>query len=330
MIDIATLAQMEADLANAQPSEENPYGYQNQGWSPEEAQGLAVYSCQSCGGEIIGDETLGSTSCPFCGNPVVMTSKFSGAFRPDVIIPFKLGKDAALEALKKHYLGKKLLPKVFQDKNHLEEIKGVYVPFWLYSADTHTRVDYDATKVRTWTTGQIRNTETSHFYVLREGNLAFDYVPVDGSAAMDNTLMESIEPYNMTEGVPFATPYLAGFYANKYDVDSSQGVPRANERMERSAERVFRDTVAGYDSVTAKNTYIWVRKGVVYYAMMPVWMLTTRWQDKGFTFAMNGQTGKLVGDLPVDKAAANAYFWKLFGIWGLILLVLGQLLVSVM
>ena len=119
-------------------------------WQPGETAGMRVYTCNTCGGEVVGDETLGATECPFCGNPVVMKGQFRGDLKPDLVIPFKLDKKAAIEALKKHYCGKKLLPKVFKDLNRIKEVKGLYVPVWLFNADAQGHVQYRATKVRTW------------------------------------------------------------------------------------------------------------------------------------------------------------------------------------
>ena len=150
-------------------------------WTPGETDGMRVYVCQSCGGEIVADETTGATHCPFCGNPVVMMGQFSGALKPDYVIPFQLDKDAAKAGLMKHLQGKRLLPRVFQDQNHIDEIKGVYVPFWLFDADVDAHIRYRATRVRSWSDSDYDYTETSYFAVLRDGSIGFDRVPVDGS-----------------------------------------------------------------------------------------------------------------------------------------------------
>ena len=98
-------------------------------WDDGEDSSLRTYICHSCGGEIIADENTAASKCPYCGNPVVMTGSLSGELKPDYVIPFKLDKKAAVESLKRHLSGKRLLPKVFKDQNHIEEIRGIYVPF---------------------------------------------------------------------------------------------------------------------------------------------------------------------------------------------------------
>ena len=94
----------------------------------EDGKSMRAYSCPSCGAELICDETTAATSCPYCGNPTVVPGQFAGQLRPDFVIPFKLSKEDAVNALKTHYKGKFLLPKRFSAENHIQEIRGIYVP----------------------------------------------------------------------------------------------------------------------------------------------------------------------------------------------------------
>jgi DNA-directed RNA polymerase subunit RPC12/RpoP len=305
-IDVAALKQFDADLGQAQKSEALDWNYTGQDWAPGEQEGMLVYSCQSCGGEIVAEATLGATKCPFCDNPVVVTSQFSGTLRPNVVIPFKKGKDAAMAALAEHYQGKRLLPKVFKSQNHLDEIRGVYVPFWLFDADAAGRFTYKATTSRHWSDSDNIYTETSHYGVFREAGMSFDEVPADGSSKMDDTLMESIEPFDYSQAVDFQTAYLSGFLANKYDVTAEQMAGRTNDRVAASLRKAARGTVTGYETVAEESADIRLRRGEIRYALLPVWILNTSWKGKSYIFAMNGQTGRFVGDLPLDVGA----FWR--------------------
>lgn len=285
-------------------------------WQEGEIDGLRSYVCNSCGGEIVGDENTAATSCPFCGNPVIMTGQFSGVLKPDYVIPFKLDKEAAKRGLTEHLKGKRLLPKIFKDQNHINEIKGIYVPFWLFDTDVDARIRYRATRVRRWSDNNYDYTETSYFSVFRGGNIGFEHVPVDGSSKMADDLMESIEPYNFNDAVDFQTAYLAGYLADKYDVTAEESINRANERVKRSTEKAFASTIDGYSSVRPENSNIRLSNGKAKYALYPVWILNTTWNDKQYTFAMNGQTGKFVGDLPLDKGAYKKWLFGLTGIIG--------------
>ena len=173
---------------------------------------------------------------------------------------------------------------------------------------------YKATRTRSWSDSRYNYTETSHFAVIREGDLSFSHVPVDGSKKMADDLMESLEPYNFKEAVPFQSAYFAGYFADKYDVDEKTGITRANERIRHSTEDKLIRTVTGYSSVVPDGGNIQLVDGKTSYAMYPVWILNTTWNGEKYLFAMNGQTGKFVGNLPVDKSLMKKYFLKMMGI----------------
>lgn len=273
-------------------------------WREGELDNMRIYACASCGGEIIGDETTAATSCPYCGSHVVIAGQFSGALRPNLVIPFKLDKNAAVEALKRHYKRKPLLPRVFKEDNHIQEIKGMYVPFWLFNADSDVDIRCQATKIQSWSDSEYNYTETSYFHVSRQGHIGFENVPADGASKMPDALMESIEPYHLQDAVDFQTAYLAGYLADKYDVEADRCVERANARIKKSAEDAFTATVTGYHTVTLQSSSVQLKSGAVRYALFPVWLLGTNWKGKRYMFAMNGQTGALAGDdLPISRVA---------------------------
>lgn len=177
------------------------------------------------------------------------------------------------------------------------------MPFWIFDADADANIRYKATRVRTWSDADYNYTETSFFSVVRGGSIGFEKVPVDGSSKMPDDLMESIEPFDFSEAVDFQTVYLAGYLADKYDVDAQQSISRSNTRIKKSTADAFATTVQGYSTVTPESTSIKLHSAYAKYALYPVWLLNTTWNGKKYTFAMNGQTGKLVGDLPLDKSA---------------------------
>ena len=306
--EMEALAAYDSELSNEKPDD---LRWESADAAPWQEEGIRSYVCRSCGGEIIGDENTAATACPYCGNPVVMMEQFTGTLKPDLVIPFKLDKKAALAALKRHYEGKKLLPKVFKDENHLQEIQGVYVPVWLFDTQAEADVRYRATQVRVWSDSRYDYTQTSYFAVSRSGSIGFERIPVDGSTKMEDALMESIEPFDHKDAVDFQTAYLAGYLANKYDVDAEESIERANTRVRQSTEEAFAETTQGYTSVIPQYSSIRLQDGKVQYALYPVWLLNTKWNGKTYTFAMNGQTGKLVGDLPMDKALYNKWFFSI-------------------
>lgn len=309
--EMEALKSLDEALASEAPSEMDWNTDVGSEWAANETNGMHQYICHSCGGEIVADDTTAATACPFCGNPITMTGNLSGMLKPDLVIPFKLDKKAAKAKLTEHYKGKKLLPKVFTRQNHIDEIKGVYVPFWLFDGDAEAKLTYHATRLHTWSDSNYNYTKTSHFNIYRSGNLSFANIPVDGSQKMPDDLMQSLEPFDMSEAVDFQSAYLSGYLADKYDVDAKSSISKANQRVKTSTEHVFRQTVQGYATVNLQSSSVRLPDGKAKYALLPVWLLNTTWNGKKYTFAMNGQTGKFIGDLPVDRAA----YWKYWGIY---------------
>ena len=307
--DAAAAAEAEAAQAAAQSG--NVGDWDTSGLSRDwgaEAGTLRAYSCPSCGAELICDESTAATSCPYCGNPTVVPGQFSGALRPDFILPFRLTKDDAVQALRAHYKGKPFLPKSFTSANHIEQIQGVYVPFWLFDGGAEGAASYRASNTNVYETGDYEITETRHYHVVRAGSLAFEKIPVDASSKMPDDHMDSIEPFDYAQLRPFSTAYLPGYLADKYDVTIDDSRDRADTRCRETLAQALRDTVTGYGACVTEREDIALRRGKVHYALLPVWMLSTKWHGQDFLFAMNGQTGKLVGDLPTDRGR----FWGMF------------------
>ena len=309
-------ADAKAEAAQAAKAEAAEAAAASGGWDTSdlsrdwgaEADGLRVYSCPSCGAELICDQSTAATACPYCGNPAVVPGQFSGALRPDYILPFRLSKDDAVQALRAHYRGKPFLPRSFTSANHIEQIQGVYVPFWLFDGGAEGAASYRASNTNVYETGDYEITETRHYHVVRAGSLAFEKIPVDASSKMPDDHMDSIEPFDYAQLRPFSTAYLPGYLADKYDVTIDDSRDRADTRCRETLAQALRDTVTGYGACVTEREDIALRRGKVHYALLPVWMLSTKWHGQDFLFAMNGQTGKLVGDLPTDRGR----FWGMF------------------
>ena len=275
----------------------------------EEGTHLKTYSCPSCGAELICDAATAATSCPYCGNNAIIPGQFRGALKPELVIPFQIGKDEAVKALKAHYKGKPFLPKSFSDENHIQEIKGIYVPFWLFDGQAEADVSFAATRSTVMVTGRERITTTRHFDVRRAGTVSFEKIPVDASKKMPDDYMDSLEPFRYDAMVPFSTAYLPGFFADIPDVSIEECSLRAELRATDTAVESMSRQVSGYETCVPTRKDAQLRRGKVRCALLPVWLLSTQWEGQNFLFAMNGQTGKMVSDLPVSKKR----YWAWWG-----------------
>ncbi len=276
---------------------------------------MTAYICKSCGAEIITDGTTAATHCPYCDNEVVITEKLTGALRPNGVIPFSVDKKGIKEKIQKFCEGKRLLPKNFFTDQMIDEVQGVYVPFWLFNGKLSGTVSLDGTSTSSYTSGSYRYTETSHYLVECDGGMEFARVPVDGSAKMPDDLMNSIEPYDYSKIVPFDGQYLSGFLADRYDKGPDDSIPTASERMMNSAVKAFSQAAGAESSVSSlslRNNGLKLTDPSVKYVLLPVYIFNCRYAGKIYRFAMNGQTGKLVGELPIDKGKKRLFFWLPF------------------
>ena len=299
---------MAYDAELKQESEELSFDLSSGEWAEGEAEQMRVYACRSCGGEIIVEATTSASSCPFCGSAVVMKGQLAGKLRPDYVIPFRVSKAQAKEGLKKFMKGKWLAPRIFRNVDRLDSVKGLYVPFWFFNAEVDATVRFSAYRVPDDDLSEVERC----YALFRSGSAGFRHIPVDGSKKMPDALMESIEPFNFKEARAFRSSYLAGYLADRFDVDADQSRKRAEQRLYRTTEDAFRETVPPlYSNVRAVNSRVTVKESKTLYVLCPVWLLNTTWKGKRYTFAMNGQTGKFIGDLPIDKKRA---FWLWLGL----------------
>lgn len=286
----------------------------------EDADGnMRAYNCPSCGAELITDATTIATSCPYCGNPTMLPKNFGGVLKPDCLIPFKLEKQDAENALREFYKGKRLLPNSFASGNRISEVQGVYVPFWFFDGTADARGEFEATREKVFRRGDIEVTETSYYHVKRRGSIAYRMVPADASEKMPDAFMDAIEPFQYQELKPFSTAYLPGFLANKYDVPAETCRERARGRIENTAINAIERDISGYDTVRRRSQNVSIQESRVQYGLLPVYMLSTRWEGQNYLFAMNGQTGRLVGNLPVDKQKYRMYFGGIMAAFTLLL-----------
>ncbi len=281
---------------------------QTQSWSDEEQNHLHSFQCATCGGEILGDENTAATFCPYCGNPTILPSRLSGGVKPDGVLPFRKSKEDAKAAFLQLCKGKPLLPKEFTRKQQIEKLTGMYVPFWLYDCQGDFSGRYKATIVRTWSDSDYNYTKTSHFMLVREAEAGFVGIPMDGSSKIEDISMESIEPFDYSQLTEFDMAYLSGYFADKHDVSAEFGKERIHQRVDAAFDEELAGTMIPYTTVVPMNKQLQLTHSQARYVLMPVWLLNVRYKDKLYNFAMNGQTGKITGQLPICPKRTAAWF----------------------
>ncbi|WP_434778734.1 hypothetical protein [Neisseria sp. Ec49-e6-T10] len=260
-----------------------------------------LYYCPSCGGKILTTHNTVATFCVYCHNPAIVASKLEEDInKPDYLIPFKQTKADAINALQKACQNKLFLPKTFKELVKKGEVFGLYVPFWLFDIDTNTHLQSQTTQVSTWQDEHYQYSKIDYYQVQRAGQANFQKIPADGSAKMNDDLMDQLEPFHYNQMEQFDLAYLSGHFAEIHDVKIEETTERVLKRVYPEVERMITQTVTGYSSIN--STQIDMNQTINHISvMLPVWTVMTQYNKKTFVFAMNGQTGKVTGRLPISN-----------------------------
>lgn len=278
------------------------------------AEEICVYNCLSCGAEIVTSGVSASVTCPYCGNNIILTEKVSGGLRPDGIIPFRIDKKELPAAVQRFYKDRKLLPRHFFSESNIEDLCGVYIPFWLYDCTYSGPVYYDAYTDSAVRHGDYLVTTRAHYDVQRDVSMRFTDIPVDASSRFDDALMDSLEPFDASGIKPFRMSYLSGFFAERFDKDSDEVRRRAEERMYNSALSIAEANAHSpmYTGMTNKGNGLSASPIEAKYVLLPVYTFNVKHKGQTYSFAMNGQTGKVVGDVPTDSGRSLLRRWGTF------------------
>ena len=281
----------------------------------EQGENLPVYHCRACGADVLAASEEASLTCPFCASKIVLTDKLSGNIRPNAIIPFKLSKKDLKPHLDEFYKNKKLLPKDFFSQSNMDKITGVYVPFWLFSGNINGRCHFEGKNITTSKQGDYEYVTTRFFDVVRDASVGFSGIPIDASDKIQDSLMDSVQPYDMSELKPYQSGYLSGYTADRFDVPGKDLQARAEKLMKTTTNTIVHNSISGaYSSVTPKGASLRADNIQVSYILLPIYIIKLKYKKKKYHFAINGQTGKVVGNLPISKGASRLYFVLRFGL----------------
>ena len=285
-----------------------------------------VYKCPSCGAELVTDGTTAATFCFYCHNPVIMEGRLSGEYTPDSVIPFAIPKEQVKEQLIAWCKKKKYIDDGFFSEMQLEKLTGVYFPFWLVDGSVNATYAARSNSLKVWVLGNVEYTETTQYAHVRGGQIDINELTLGALDRQDAELLNGIYPYDLSAVKKFDMKYLSGFFAEKRNIERKAVEPKAAETARTVARERLEDTVVGYGAITGQQLHLDSESYDWQYALMPAWMMTYRYKDELYYFAMNGQTGKIAGRVPVSTKKIN----RLAGIIAGVGLVLGALMGGMM
>ena len=312
--------EIESPMTEDKPEDSESHAEED---SREEA---AWYSCPSCGAQLVTDATTAATFCYFCHNPVVLQGRLSGEYLPAQIIPFRLDREKALVTFRSFVSGKWFVPKEFYQESSIEKLTGVYYPYWKYDTRLASSFHAKGHKTRVWMMGDTEYTETSIYQIERTGDVSISDLTrnaLRGSEKYDRNLVEKVQPYDLQDLKPFRMGYLSGFFAEKRDMEKAEFQNALETETQDYARKTLRDSAGKYAVISNESFRSDISRADWNYILLPVWVLTYRGNnDKIYYFAMNGQNGKICGELPVDNRKLALYA-GLIGMVVLILMLMG-------
>lgn len=267
-----------------------------------------VYNCPDCGAAVVTDKYTSATSCVYCGNVALIKAKLSNEFKPDKILPFKIDKNDVIDIFQKYQKKNPFMPKLFNKKENIEKITGIYVPFWLINSRVNAKYELLATLIREWSVKNDNVVDKSVFELKREAILEFNDIPLDGSVRFNDDMMHSLEPFDFDELKDFNYAYLSGFLAEIYDSKPEEKLKEIEDVIKSSTEKLLKEREHGYNSLTFKNKHIDVNIATAKYALLPVWMVNVTYNNKKYLLAVNGQTGKMIGNVPLNMKKIILFF----------------------
>ena len=261
---------------------------------------LVSFKCNNCGAEIVSDVNTYSTFCVYCGSSAILKDKINSENMPDYVIPFKITEEDARSAYNELLKGKMLLPRKFRKTKLSEKIRGIYIPFWAYDIICDGDVNFEGVDIEKWEDDEYEYEKRKYYDVIVRGHYEYEKVLCDASRFFNDDLMDSISPFDLNALIKYNHAFLCGYLADTYDVSKAESFNIAKERTTNSCISVARrESPHDEDHYTDDNLII--DKTKTYHLYLPVYILSVPFKKKIYTFAMNGQTGKLVGNLPIGK-----------------------------
>lgn len=290
---------------------------------------MELFNCPSCGAEIVTEATTAATYCYYCHNPVVLAGRISGEFLPESVLPFAIEKEEAIDSFLNWAQKKKFIPKDFFDKSQVEKLTGVYFPYWIVDADLSGDLSANANSISVWRVGDYEYTQTKKFKLYRKGKISL--TALVKNALKKNAkvkMVESVQPFPLEQSQPFHSQFLAGFQAEKRDIEISELNQELSSELKGYGNDLLEDTISGYSTVYNKQSHLQIDKQQQRYVLLPVWLVTYNNQQdasenpKPYYYAMNGATGKVSGKLPINTFKLTLFSLSM-GILALIAVLIG-------
>lgn len=289
---------------------------------------MDLFLCPSCGAQIVTDHTTAATYCYFCHNPVVLSGRLTGEFLPNKVLPFTIDREKAVADFLNWARKKRFVPKDFFNEAQIEKMTGVYFPYWVVDAETIGSLAGKGTSLRVWIVGELEYTETKVYQIFRKGKASIKHLTKNAlTKNIQQKMVEGVQPFSIDQAVDFHTEYLSGFQAEKRDIEIKDLAQQIDHELDEYTKDLLQDTISGYTTFTPGNQSTQVQKQDNHYMLLPVWLVTYQDNsDKTYYYAMNGQSGKVSGVLPISYKRLGLFSGGIFAAVMVLAMIVGYFL----
>lgn len=280
----------------------DPYSFSKEKDAEESQEyDVTIFTCPQCAGEIYSTDETAAAFCTFCGASTILDSRLTKEKRPKYILPFQKTKEDCKQAYFKTISRSWFAPEELKDPKYVDSFRGIYMPYWLYDMKINGRTAFPGTK--SYRRGDYDITE--HYNIEGDIDCEYNGISYDASAAFSDSISQRLAPFDTKKMKPFTPAFLSGFYADVADVDEEIYRKSATDFVKERLSSYLREdkTMRSYhafNDVDKLKRYMNIAGQQEEAAMFPVWFMSYRKGNRVAYATVNGQTGKVVADLPVD------------------------------
>ena len=258
-----------------------------------------LYICEDCGIQVISSSNL--TSCIYCNSKKITQKDYNSKNNINYIVPFKITKKEATTAFKKMCKNKWFMPKSFNINKKSQEIKSLYIPFSLCNCDTTGVLETECDKINTWNSGGYKYTKTDKYKSIRGGNISFENILVNFSNNFNNEMLDTINPFDLTKMKCFEDNYYKDFLIEENIKNKDTITKEIQNKTKNYFKEEMKKDIKKYNQIKEIDSSINLYNLDISYILLPVWFLNIKHRKKSYMFLMNGQTGKINNNVPIDK-----------------------------
>lgn len=284
---------------------------------------VRMYICRKCKVEMLTLNEAETATCPYCGSKDLVFIEEAEEVMPDQIIPFAKTKEEALEYMKKVFRKAAFIGDGLKNMQ-VDAIQATFIPYWSFE------VSLDLTMRK-----RTQYVEDSERQIYEGSEHLSEKIMIDASRRFFDGIANALEPYDLWDSVSFEASFLKDALAEKLDETEEQKKERALRRAKLILRnRLYkRDGGGTYDKKTYGHKAIAIEEDVALddssmifkgkikeatYYYLPVYFVTATINGKKILTLINGQTGRVVGTVPVNNKAyitqkiLYSLFWMIF------------------